>query len=396
MHVLHVTPYLAPAWAFGPVPQQVFALARAQRAHGLTVTVLTTDAMAPHERLRPGESATDDVRIIRVPSVTGALRSWLNLSTPIGFGRRAGVIVRAQRPDIVHLHEVYTVENLRTAAVLPRSAALVLSPHGAVRSSTPPWVRRAWHRWGGDTLLARTNMVVAADEEEKAELAALYARRNLPLDAARTAVVRDGIEVLDASRQATSAEARARFGLRDGPVVLFTGQLSQASGITLLVDAFSVWRRTAPAAQLLIVGADHGALAGLHARIRAAGMDTAVRVAGYLTGHDAQLAFAAADLFAAPGPSPGYATALIDALASGLPVLGMPSDVMQAAADAGVGDVPPPAVNAWESALQQTWAALSERPSLRDTARQVAGQFGWSAAAVAMASVYERALTVRP
>ena len=44
MHVLHVTPYLAPAWAFGPVPQRVFELARAQSARGLTVTVLTTDA----------------------------------------------------------------------------------------------------------------------------------------------------------------------------------------------------------------------------------------------------------------------------------------------------------------------------------------------------------------
>ena len=53
------------------------------------MTVLTTDAMAPHERLEPGETVEDGVRIVRVASVTGALRSWLNLSTPIGFGRRA-------------------------------------------------------------------------------------------------------------------------------------------------------------------------------------------------------------------------------------------------------------------------------------------------------------------
>ena len=67
MTILHVTPYYAPAWAYGPVPARVAQLAQAQASAGHQVTVLTTDAMAPHERLPPGESTLDGVRVIRVP-----------------------------------------------------------------------------------------------------------------------------------------------------------------------------------------------------------------------------------------------------------------------------------------------------------------------------------------
>lgn len=396
MHVLHVTPYLAPAWAFGPVPQRVFDLARAQHARGVAVTVLTTDAMAPHERLRPGESTIDGVRIVRVPSVTGALRSWLNLSTPIGFGRHVARLARSRPPDVVHLHELYTVENLRTAAVLPHDSCIVLSPHDAVRSPTPPWVRRAWHRCGGDALLARTRLVVAGDEAEAASIAAIRAGRGLALDGTRTAVVRHGIDVADATRTATRAEARARFALHDGPVVLFTGRLSDTSGIALLVDAFIEWRHVTPSAQLLVVGADHGALAVVRERIGVAGADAAVHLAGHLTGRDAQLAFAAADLCTVPARTDRLPTAVLEALASGLPVLGGQSEVMNAATDAGAGRVVPAEMDAWVHALQQAWLELSDRPALRDTARQVAGQFGWAATAAEMERVYERALTVRP
>ncbi len=398
MHVLHVTPYLAPAWAFGPVPRRVFDLARAQRALGLTVTVLTTGAMAPHERLRPGEITVDGVRILRVPSLTGALRHWLNLSTPINIGRRAATLVHERRPDVVHLHELHTVENLRLAAVLHGTACIVLSPHGAVRSATPPWVRRAWHCCGGDGLLARTTLVVAASDADAAGIAAIYASRGLPLEAARLAVVRDGIEVSDSTRTASRAEARARFTLHNGPVVLFAGRLAAASGIRGLIDAFIEWRRVVPSAQLLVVGADHGALAEVRARITAAGADAAVHLAGHLTGRQAQLAFAAADLFAVPGRTDGFPTAWLEALASGLPVLGEPSEVPQAAADAGVGRMVPvrASVDVWARALQQVWLEVSERPALRDTARQVASQFGWTAAAAEMVRLYERALLVRP
>lgn len=180
MNLLHVTPYFGPAWAFGGVPSAVTQLARAQCAEGHQVIVLTTDAMAPHERLPPGEACVDGVRVIRVRNASGVVRSWLNLSTPIGLGARARALFRSEPIDIVHLHELRTVENLMVAAWAPAAIRLVLSPHGTIGCVTHrSRARRAWDASVGDLLLARVGHLVAGSEAEAAEIAALYRERRL-------------------------------------------------------------------------------------------------------------------------------------------------------------------------------------------------------------------------
>ena len=44
MHILHVTPYFPPTWAYGGIPRIVDGLSRALVELGHQVTVLTTDA----------------------------------------------------------------------------------------------------------------------------------------------------------------------------------------------------------------------------------------------------------------------------------------------------------------------------------------------------------------
>ena len=44
VHVLQVTPYYPPTWAYGGIPRIVDGLSRALVARGHEVTVLTTDA----------------------------------------------------------------------------------------------------------------------------------------------------------------------------------------------------------------------------------------------------------------------------------------------------------------------------------------------------------------
>ena len=43
MHILHVTPYYPPTWAYGGIPRIVDGLSRAQQKQGHKVSVLTTD-----------------------------------------------------------------------------------------------------------------------------------------------------------------------------------------------------------------------------------------------------------------------------------------------------------------------------------------------------------------
>ena len=144
LHVLHVTPCYAPAWAYGRVPQAVAALARAQTARGHSVTVLTSDAVAPHEREAAGERVEDGIRVIRFRNASGLLRWWLNLSTPVGLAAIVRALLAREAVDVLHLHELHTVENRIVLRVVNDSAAVVASAYetsASVRGARNP---RAW------------------------------------------------------------------------------------------------------------------------------------------------------------------------------------------------------------------------------------------------------------
>src|SRR3954463_14373925 len=86
LNLLHLTPYYAPAYAFGGVTRAVEGMARALAARGHSVTVLTTDALSQTERYRGAlDIDQDGVRVVRVPNRSVMLRGRLNLSTPLGM-----------------------------------------------------------------------------------------------------------------------------------------------------------------------------------------------------------------------------------------------------------------------------------------------------------------------
>lgn len=209
MNVLHVTPYFAPAWACGHVPRAVTALARAQLAAGHEVVVLTTDATAPHERLPSGEAPVEGVRVFRVRNVSGVARMWLNVSTPVGMRYRARALFQSEQFDIVHFHELRTVENLVVAAEAPSAVPLVLSPHGTLNGRLGlSWARRAWDASVGDRLLGRVSQLVACSDAEAVEITALYGARGVALHRDAVAVVRSDLEM---SEVYSRVRERVRF-----------------------------------------------------------------------------------------------------------------------------------------------------------------------------------------
>ncbi|MCC7208711.1 MAG: glycosyltransferase, partial [Anaerolineae bacterium] len=106
MHILHVTPYYAPAWAFGGVVSAVSGLAAAQAARGHRVTVLTTDALDVARRNPLHREVIDGVVVVRCRNVSHALRAKLNFSSPRRWRSTFAVL---QPPDVIHMHEVRTV-----------------------------------------------------------------------------------------------------------------------------------------------------------------------------------------------------------------------------------------------------------------------------------------------
>ena len=172
MHILHVTPYYQPAYAFGGVARAVEGMATSLVARGHQVTVLTTDALDQTTRYRgPAEEEVNGVRIFRRPNLSIRLRGRLNLSTPRSMKRTAVSILSTV--DILHVHEFRTVENL---LVTPVARALdipiALSPHGTLNviHRDGRRLKAAWDRLLSPAVAQGINHVIALTETELNEV----------------------------------------------------------------------------------------------------------------------------------------------------------------------------------------------------------------------------------
>ena len=103
MHVLQVTPYFPPTWAFGGIPRIVDGLSRALVASGVETTVITTDAHDAEGRAETAEQRDHfGVTVLTVPNWSNTLAYRHQLFLPRGVIPALNTI---QRPvDLLHLH----------------------------------------------------------------------------------------------------------------------------------------------------------------------------------------------------------------------------------------------------------------------------------------------------
>jgi len=387
MNILHVTPYYAPAYAFGGVVRSVEGMARALVRRGHTVTILTTDALDQSSRIdNPLDELCDGVHIVRVPNLSPWLRGRLNLSTPAGMNKIAQILIPGM--DVVHCHEFRTVENL---LVTPVAAALrkplALSPHGTLTAETGrSRIKTAWDRLFSSAVALRFDSIIGLSQQEVEDAQTLwprFGRRRIP---AEFSAIPNGVDP-DAYGELAGRDAfRERYRLGDGPLCLFMGRLHPRKGVDVLAQAFK--GANVPSARLVIVGPDEGLLATLQPLL-----DERIVLTGYLGGDDRLAAFAAADLLALPAVGEGLPMVVLEAMAAGLPVVVSPGCNLPEVAAYSAGVEVEPSVEPLAIALRDLLTDASKRESMGQNARRlVRERFTWDAVAAQLEEVYAHLL----
>lgn len=377
MHILHVTPYYTPAYAFGGVVRAVEGMATALVARGHQVTVLTTDALDQTSRY---DGATDElidgVHVIRRPNVSPLLRGKLNLSTPRSMKTTAEAIM--PDVDVVHIHEFRTIENLLVTPVAhAHHKPIVLSPHGTLNLSTGRSTLKVW--W--DKLLSssvalRVDHVVALVKPELDDVQTLWKNFGLRQVPTQFSIIPNGIHLDEFQHLPDATDFRSRYGLDDAPTVLFMGRLQQRKGVDVLVKAFQL--ANVENSRLLIVGPDEGLLDTVK---KLADGDNRVVITGYLDGEDRLQALSSADVFVLPAVGEGLSMAVLEAMGAGLPVILSPGCNINPQDGGYVVDVSPDAIADKLTRLlidadlrQQMGTAASEFVAENYTWEQVAHQ----------------------
>ncbi len=204
---------------------------------------------------------------------------------------------------------------------------------------------------------------------------------------------------------AGDAAVRARYGLGEGPVLLAVGGCEPRKNSLRIIEAFARLRSRRPTAQLVIAGGasvlDHSAYArlceeALHGLGLAGKRSGAVLMAGPVPQADLPALYRIADALAFPSLQEGFGLAVIEAMASGTPVV--------------VSRIAPfteylgPADAFWAEPTDTASIAAAFEASLEPRARAgrvarghaVATRFGWAASARAHLAHYAAHLVATP
>ncbi|MBD3617898.1 MAG: glycosyltransferase family 1 protein [Chromatiales bacterium] len=270
------------------------------------------------EVVRPRQDATD--RATDDPATTHGIAQLLTGGLPapgypglhlgLPAGRRLRRRWRAQRPDVVYIATEGPLGHSALAAARQLQIPVLSGFHtnfdaytrfyriGLLEPLVLAWLRRFHNRCQGT--LAPTAALAARLEARGFRHMGVLAR---------------GVDttLFDPARR--DPGLRAAWGLAPGALaVLYVGRLAAEKNIALTIEAFKAIRRVHPDSRLVLVG--DGPL-----RERLARELPEAIFCGPRRGEDLARHYASADLFLFASTSETYGNVVIEAMASGLPVL---------------------------------------------------------------------------
>ncbi|HEX5708596.1 MAG TPA: glycosyltransferase family 4 protein [Pyrinomonadaceae bacterium] len=316
MRVLHINS----ARAFGGGERHLADLSSGLRERGHEVHV----AHAPGSPL--GEELAR--ALPRENLIPTRMRNSLDVTGALAIGRAA----RARDVDIIHAHAGRDYSLAALAARLAPRATLVLTRHVMFPLNSLHTLT-----------LRRAARVIAVSD---AVARALRASRIFADE--RIRVVRNGIDVERFARVAADvkrAEYRRSLGVSARLLVGTVGDLSEVKGQDDFVRAAAfVAERLGDAVEFVIAGADEGRGARFAARLEALIKELGMGGRVHLLGRRADVAeiLACLDLYVSASRSEAFGLALVEAMASGLPVAAAATDgAREIVADGETGALAP-------------------------------------------------------
>jgi sugar transferase (PEP-CTERM/EpsH1 system associated) len=222
---------------------------------------------------------------------------------------RMARVFRAWRPDVVHTRN-WTCIDAVLGARLAGVPVVIHGEHG--REAGDPEGRNALRRRVRRLLAPLVTEFVAVSQD-----LARWLVEDVGVPAAKVTQIYNGVDT-EAFSPADKEAARRTLGIRDGAVVIGTvGRLDPVKDHRGLLEAFGRIARH-PQAQLVVVG-DGPCRAELEQVGRRLGLDGRVLMLGER--QDVARILRALDVFALPSLGEGISNALLEAMASGLPVI---------------------------------------------------------------------------
>ena len=303
---------------------------------------------------------------------------WIIVGLPRAAAR-AGV-------DLIHA-PAYT-------APLWSRVPVVLTVHDVSYARHPEWYpyrrdrfRRAFYRRS-----ARAAAQIVTDSEfSAAEIRAAYG-----IAPDRLTVAPLGVSDDFAPSAAVALPGESRGGVV-APFLLHVGDLHERRNLAVVVGAVLEARRRAgvpPALSLVLAGVDRGVAEGLSGIARDAHAPEAVRHLGVVDETQLRLLYQTAAALVYPSRYEGFGLPVLEAMASGTPVIGSrAASIPEVLGNAGIL-VDPEDARGWTDAIVRVVSDEDRRNAMRAAGLARAAEFTWARTARITLDVYRRAVAV--
>ncbi len=291
--------------------------------HEVHVVAPARGLRATTERVRTGVT---EHRLPAVPVGVGG--TGLRFCPPVGLVRAATRVLRAVRPDVVHVQSHFLVGRALVTAANRLGVPVVATNHFMPENLTHhvplgKAVQRRLHEWAwadAASVFTRADVVTAPTPYA----AALAERAGIP---GPVLPISCGMDLRRFAPDPTGELRRGfrqRYGVPDRPTVGYVGRLAPEKNVGELVEALALVRTVRPDldAQLLLVG-DGALRPKLLERAAELGVADRVVSTGFVPEEDLPAAYLACDVFANAGTAELQSLVVLEAMASGLPVLGV-------------------------------------------------------------------------
>jgi len=275
--------------------------------------------------------------------------------------------------DIVHLMGHWTLLNaLAYLFIRINKKKYVVCPAGALplfgRSKL---IKIIYNFIVGRSIIRNASMCIAVTDSEIKSFA------NYGVDRNKIKIIPNGISPTDFISNDNHG-FRLKHGLGDSPFILFVGRLNFIKGPDILLNAFLSIAPLFPSYNLVFVGPDGGMLSELSLMVKNAGMQDRIFFLGYLGGNDKSQAYHASALLVIPSRQEAMSIVVLEAGASGAPVLMSDQCGFNILESVGAGWVVPASINGLQSGISR---ALSDPVLLKVTSRNlkdlVLNRFSW-------------------
>ncbi len=297
---------------------------------------------------------------------------WMQFCLP-------GIIAR-YRPEICHFTNTVAPVGLRTPYVVTvHDLSLIRHPEWHPRS------RRIWMRRILRLSIRRASGILCDSEATRKDLAdwlhpAELNARVVPLAARRS--------FFATCSEKEKEAVRKRYGL-DRPFLLFVGNIEPRKNLPRLLAAYR--RLRPPEVDLVLAGKRAWLWKETLRQVQSSEFHGRVHLVDYVKEADLPALYQSAEAFVYPSLMEGFGLPVLEAMASGLPVLvSRVEPLVSLVGDAGLL-VRPDSVGEWADALTEVIRDKEKGKALAARGKERAGLYSWEAAARETMRCYEEA-----